>query len=234
MQNREVATLALGKMLKMDHLANGTARNVELNGKKEKGYISEDLRSQHKADGATIEFGDRHRGGLFDVSRKDPKMADKAMFDYMIGNTDRRSGNMMIKDHADGKQEMLGFDHGLTFGNDNQSLREHSFYGFNSNGAQGMIKSAGKQKEFTKGFVNALADVVKGANSSDGGSFAELNEFIEDHIGGKEAESFRSRFADVVEGVLGNNEKHIGQVLNSVETRKTNERHEKIRKKIKL
>ncbi len=236
MKDREIATLGLAKMLNMDHITNGTVRKIKKkDGTTEMGYVSENATQQFAEDGATVIRGDQHGSSLLEVGKYDKKMADKSAFDYMSGQTDRHVGNLFIKDGVNSKgltQEMIGFDHGLSFGNDNNSLRNHSFYGHDAASSRNNLVKSGSQQNFTKGFKQALEKVVQGAEGPDGGQFGEMMSFIDQKIGTKEADAFASRFSDVVESVLGAESTGMTQVLEDAAYRKTKERRDKIRQKM--
>jgi len=238
MKDREMATIALAKMLNMDHITNGTVRKIRKNnGITELGYVSENATQQFAEDGATIIRGDQHGSSLREIGKHDKKMADKSAFDYMTGQTDRHVGNLFIKDGVNSKgltQEMIGFDHGLSFGNDNYSLRNHTFYGHDTVTSRNNLIRSGSQQNFTKDFKRALEKVVQDAERPNGGQFGEMMTFLDQKIGTKEADAFASRFSDVVEGILGNNAKGMRQVLSATRERKTNERREKLRKKMNV
>lgn len=220
MNDRELGTVALGKMLKMDHVANGSVRNFEIDGKMERGFISEDLKGQFKESGSRVRKGYKTNRVTDKMAKSDPKFGDKVMFDYMNGNTDRHGNNFYVKEKQ-GKAERLDFDHGLTFGNNNAVLRDGNGFGYNGTGgmwggptAQGTMRDAAIGTKVSKEFANALNDIVEDASKNGGGKFAEFTSFLEEKIGKNEASAFKERFADVVEGVLGKNDKDLSPIIN--------------------
>jgi len=228
MVNRELASLALGKMLKMDHLPEGSIREITTrkpNGEsmQELGFVSENLVQKLAEDGAIIKTGVETVGGLGDngifdnIAATDKKFGDKILFDYLIGNTDRHQNNFFAKrTQQAGKThyEMLGFDHGLSFGKSNKDTLNNIYYGFNGQaGPAVQLKYQSQFTTVTKEFVNAVNDVINDFYDNNGGKFKELTDFIEQKIGKNESDSFKDRFADVVEGLLANNDKNADSII---------------------
>jgi len=220
-------------MLKMDHLPDGSIREIttrKQNGEpqQEIGFVSGSLLDKYKEDGAEIkkaadiskDKGKKSVNLLTELRKTDPKIGDKIMFDYLIGNTDRHQNNFFVKEKGDvgaKSYEMLDFDHGLTFGNSNNALINHNGYGYNGwDGAARTWKILSEITKITPEFANSLNDIVNDVEQNNGGQFKELTSYIEQKIGKTEASAFIDRFSDVVEGVLGNNNKHLSAIINNV------------------
>ncbi len=164
MADREVATSILADLMGMDHVTS-TAKRTQM------GLLSTISQSVHDKYKDThdnimlhddfvkhkkLEHGNKvslDRESLLDrVSKEDPNRGIKAIFDFIIGNTDRHIGNMAIgKNKESGNYEMLAFDHGLTFPNNNDKYMNGNDYitqhGFNSKMTKGALLSESDAKK---------------------------------------------------------------------------------------
>lgn len=119
MMDREVATSALAKALKMDHIPEITVKRSkvdESDSKNKLGLVVRDIPEQFvRDDTKRIVTGKEEKKSLDTLRQTDKKIGDKAVFDYLIGNLDRHHGNYFIRVNGDDTMDMLGFDHGLSF-----------------------------------------------------------------------------------------------------------------------
>jgi len=128
MLDREVATAALGKALGMDHIPEISVRKEQVdnaNGEQLGLVVGDIVKDFKKDDTKQIVKGAESPLLQLKATRTDPKIGDKAMFDYLIGNLDRHQNNYFLRENGNGSVDFLGFDHGLSFPSTNKSMEKY-------------------------------------------------------------------------------------------------------------
>lgn len=200
MLDRELATYALSQELGMDHLPEATARRIDINGNKQLGLVVRDLVDQYAENGFDIQKYSQAPSQFKTYDRMaqyDKKMGDKLAFDILIGNTDRHHGNMMVKHNNKDKAEMLAFDQGLSFPDNNYKYVREDF----SN--QYELYFAANNIKMTAGFVKNFADFVTGDN------FEPFVDYVKNNIGEDEADAFVDRVAFFADKIFNEKTKTV-------------------------
>lgn len=161
----------------MDHIPDVTVRSVD----GQLGVLSKDVLQQFKQpDTKEIVKGYQDIFGLSHLAKTDKKIGDKAMFDYLIGNSDRHTNNYFIRTNGDDTKTFIGFDHGFTFPTDSAAISKY--------GGSGNIKNhPGFNKPATPEFVQTFTNLVES------GHMNQMTKFIAANIGKTESESFNQR-----------------------------------------
>ncbi len=167
---REIAALAVAKLLGLSHLAHGTIRNV--NG--ELTYISKDLQYMYPTSVCACYHKDvSHLLSL--VSHTDPLWHDKVAFEFLIGNIDFAWINTFIYND----KIVFGFDKEKSFLCSNVYLKSWKLI-------RKFIES-NKHTDLSDNFIEKLRCV-------DTENYLELVDFIEQNIGYREARAFKNRY----------------------------------------
>lgn len=190
--DRELASSALGKALGMSHLPDITVKRTGLTPQENKlGIVVNDIPTSFR-DNETIdicrESDNKTRRAAAQAS--DPKLGDKAVFDYLLGNLDRNKNNYFYKTKNDGSVDFIGFDHGLTFPSNNNDVKDY-YNDPNQGGAH-----PGIDNKISKEFVNSLVEFAKGSSLTDIGSY------VSDNIGQQEHSAFMERLHDTIQSIF--------------------------------
>jgi hypothetical protein len=123
MADREVMSSRLADELGFDHMPPAekkTLSGMETLVTQSVHTLYKDKYKQIRNDAECLFPKDGKLGNLiFSEIANDPKIADKVLFDNLIGNMDRHEGNMFVGTRADGVKEMIGIDQGMSFPNSN-------------------------------------------------------------------------------------------------------------------
>lgn len=251
--HREIATLTLGNILKMDHLNDGTLRKINIendNGIKTEqlGFISKNNKIKFDKDnhkiftGAELPLHENNNMDLTKLSNNhvkeqlslyDKKFGDKAVFDYLIGNTDRHNGNFFIQKSNDPNNKelkMLAFDHGLTFGNDNDALLNNEGQGYKPSTKpskfNSQIKTTNASKnthiseEFKTNLKNFIMDNMEKTpnglkqKTNSNTQYKQFIDFLVTKIGKNEAIAFKDRLKKVTSEIFVNKKNNLYEILN--------------------
>ena len=125
------------------------------------------------------------KDNLQGLIKKDERIGDKAVFDYIIGNTDRHIGNFLVGRTKDGKYEMIGFDQGLSFPDNMKNYKKD----LDANG--NFLSKVGKLK-----VSKEFSDKLKMQKESP--DFKEVMNEIKIRVGEKESKFFEQRYNEVL------------------------------------
>ena len=196
MSTREELAYKLSLQLGFDHIPPALTRMV----KGKRGVVISDIYSHYKdkydkifdVQDAILE----HPENIIGMARQDKRIGDKVTFDQIIGNTDRHEGNYLIGKTKNGEYEMIAFDQGLSFPDDNKKMLEKDFK---------------KQREFMKITDNKLKisndfgnRLIRQRESLDFDDF--VNE-LENRVGTNEKNAFIERVDNLVNKIKKNKQR---------------------------
>lgn len=198
MADREEMAYKLSKEVGMDHLPE--TKKVDYNHKDVNGRNIKDkvtmMRDVNDVYGKQFDKIEDIRSAthteMIENASKDPKIGDKAIFDYMIGNTDRHAKNYFIGKKEGSAPSMIAIDNGLSFPNDNRK-----YLGDQGNQMK-LNKNLSKENgvKGTKEFANNVMDFYKS------GKMEEFAKSIEKNIGHNEADAFVERIGVVLSSAI--------------------------------
>ena len=117
MADREEMSFKLSERLGLDHVVKTEKTNLT----GQVGSTTLDAHEQFKDRYTEIDdiasYANKHDGKsmLSVIAKEDPRRAEKAIYDFLIGNMDRHSNNMLGgKNKKTGKMEMIAFDNDQT------------------------------------------------------------------------------------------------------------------------
>lgn len=239
-----MATIALSKALGMDdYITNGTLREIEIskfNGgtTKQLGFLSQNVQSKYQSNNHTLfegaELYSRESSSstlddgitsknyeLNELSKRDPRMGDKIVFDYLMGNTDRHGLNYFIQKPINKKDptlSMKGFDNGLSFGNDNNRLHDSKGFGFNGrpSSAQNKLLKVSENTKITQVFKDTFSKFVK-ESATEGSDYKYMMSFIQEKIGTTEAIQFKKRVENMAKSILNKKHENLSQTFKDMQ-----------------
>lgn len=194
MADREEMSFKLSERLGLDHVVKTEKTNLT----GQVGSTTLDAHEQFKDRYTEIDdiasYANKHDGKsmLSVIAKEDPRRAEKAIYDFLIGNMDRHSNNMLGgKNKKTGKMEMIAFDNDQTQPNSNKTYlnkeRDYKvqqiFNDLMSTGSKPSIDFVGKLDNFRKNKQQ----------------FTEFVTEIKDKIGEKEAISFVDRYSAMLQ-----------------------------------